>query len=223
MSPAKRITKKQMKEDRLVSSVFKTSEYIQKNPKPFIIVGTAAAVIFIAVILFLWNIDKKNTQAAGYLARAQISYDRGFGDDAVIDLQTVVDNYSNTSAAASACYKLANVFFDNGNYEEALKYFIVMIDNYPDDKMKLAASAAGAAACHEQLGDRQEAGRYYRMAAELYPDKLWAPENLINAGRNYMAAGDLESARMVFNEIIDSYKESRELNSAKRFISEIEI
>ena len=100
MSPAKRITKKQMKEDRLVSSVFKTSEYIQKNPKPFIIVGTAAAVIFIAVILFLWNIDKKNTQAAGYLARAQISYDRGFGDDAVIDLQTVVDNYSNTSAAA---------------------------------------------------------------------------------------------------------------------------
>ena len=53
MSPAKRITKKQMKEDRLVSSVFKTSEYIQKNPKPFIIVGTAAAVIFIAGIILI--------------------------------------------------------------------------------------------------------------------------------------------------------------------------
>ncbi|UCE65517.1 MAG: tetratricopeptide repeat protein [Candidatus Zixiibacteriota bacterium] len=223
MSPAKRITKKQMKEDRLVSSVFKTSEFIQKNPKPFIIGGTAAAVIFIAVILFLWNIDKKNTQAAGYLARAQISYDRGFGDDALIDLKSVVDNYSNTSAAALACFKLADIYFENGNYEEALRYFIIMIDNYPDDKMKLASSAAGAAACHEQKGDPLEAGRYYKMAADLYPDRLWAPQNLLNAGRNYIAAGDLESARMVFNEIIDSYKESREINNAKRFLSEIEI
>ena len=37
MSPAKRITKKQIKEDKLVTTAFKASEYIQKNPTPFII------------------------------------------------------------------------------------------------------------------------------------------------------------------------------------------
>ncbi|UCC79517.1 MAG: tetratricopeptide repeat protein [Candidatus Zixiibacteriota bacterium] len=223
MSPAKRITKKQMKEDKLVSSVFKTSEYIQKNPKPFFLGGAAVAVIFIAVVLVLWNIDKKNTQSAGYLVRAQISYDRGMTDDAVIDLQTVVDSYSNTSAAASACLILANIYFENGNYEEARKYFAIMIEKYPEDKMKLASAAAGAAACYEQKGDRLEAGRYYKMAADFYPDKMWAPQNLLNAGRNYMAAGDLESAKTAFNKITSDYKDSRELNTAKRFLSEIEI
>jgi TolA-binding protein len=223
MSPDKRITKKQMKEDKLVTSIFKTSEYIQKNPKPFVIGCGAVAAIFIAILLVLWNIDKKNTEAQSYLARALISYDRGMGDDAIIDLQTVVNDYSNTPVAASACFKLANIFFDNGNYEEAVNYFIIMIDNYPDDKMMLASCGAGAGACYEQMGDRQEAGRYYEMAAGFYPDKMWAPQNLLNAGRNFKAAGDLESARAAFNEIVNNYTDSKELNTAKRLLSEIEI
>jgi len=223
MSPAKRITKKQMKEDRLVSSVFKTSEYIQKNPKPFIIGGTAVAVIFIAILLYMWNIDKKNTEAAGYLARAQISYDKGLFDDAVIDLRTIIDNYSSTFSAAAAYFNLANIYFDNGNYEEALPNFVGLIENHPEDKMKVASSAAGAAACYEQLGDRQEAGRYYKMAADLYPDKMWAPVYLLEAGRNYTAAGDLVSARLAYNQLINNYEDSRELNTAKRFLAEIEL
>jgi TolA-binding protein len=222
MSPGKKITKKQMKEDKLVSTVFKTSEYIQKNPKPFYIGGTAVAVVFIAVILYMWNIDKKNTEAAGYLARAQISYDSGLANNAVIDLKTVVDNYSSTDAAAAACFNLSNIYFDNKNYQEALPYFIRMIEDFPGDNMKTAAAAAGAAACHEQLGDRQEAGRYYQMAAEHYPDDMWAPGYLLSAGRNYEAAGDLESAKQVYNVIIENYDRSRELNTAKRSLAEIE-
>jgi tetratricopeptide (TPR) repeat protein len=222
MSPGKKITKKQMKEDKLVSTVFKTSEYIQKNPKPFYIGGSVVAIVFIAVVLYMWNIDKKNNEAAAYLARAQISYDSGLTNDAVIDLKTVVDNYSSTEAAAAACFNLSNIYFDNKNYQEALPYFIRMIEDFPGDKMKVAAAAAGAAACHEQMGNRQEAGRYYQIAAELYPDDMWAPGYLLSAGRNYEAAGDLESAKRVYNVIIENYDRSRELNTAKRSLAEIE-
>jgi len=222
MNTGKRITKKQMKEDKLVSSVFKTSEYVQKNPKPFIIGGSAIAIIFIAITLVMWNTDKKNSEAAGYLARAQISYDRGLTNDAIIDLKSVVDNYAGTEYAAPACFNLANIFFENKNYEEALPYFVKMVENYPTDKMKAAGAAAGAAACHEQLGNRQEAGRFYKMAAELFPDEMWAPDYLMNAGRNFAAAGDLESAKLAFNKIITNYKQSRELNNAKRSLAEIE-
>jgi TolA-binding protein len=222
MSPGKKITKKQMKEDKLVSTVFKTSEYIQKNPKPFYIGGSVVAIVFITVILYMWNIDKKNTEAAGYLARARISYDSGLLNDAIGYLTSVVDDYPTAESAADACFMLANVYFDNQNYQEALPYFIKMIEKYPSDKLKVGSSAAGAASCYEQMGDRQEAGRYYMMAAELYPDKLWAPGFLLNAGRNYRAAGDLESARRAYNDIIENYQNSRELNTAKRSLAEIE-
>ena len=223
MSPAKRITKKQMKEDRLVSSVFKTSEYIQKNPKPFIIGGTGAAAVIIAVLLTFWNSDKTNREATAHLVRAQLSYDQGLTNDAITEFQLVVDDYSGTSMAATACFKLAGIFFDNRNYEEAERYYKIMIDKYTDDKMKLASSAAGAAACQEQLGNRAEAGRYYKMAADFNSDVLWAPGYLLNAGRNYAAAGDLESAKSAYEAIIDNYKNSREVNTAKRSLAEINI
>jgi TolA-binding protein len=223
MSPAKRITKKQMKEDRLVTSFFKTSEYIQKNPKPFIIGGTVVAVILVAIFLTLWNTDKENREAIAHLARAQISFDQGLSDDAVVELETVVNDYSGTDSAPSACFKLANIYFQNKNYEKALQYFKIMIEQYPDDKMKLAASAAGAGACYEEMGNRAEAGRYYRMAADLYPENMWAPGYLLEAGRNYGAAGDIESARKAYNMIIEDYKDSREVNSAKSSLSELNI
>lgn len=222
MSPGKKITKKQMKEDKLVKTVFKTGEYIQKNPKPFYIGGSAVAIVFIAVILYMWNVDKKNTQAAGYVARAAISFDSGQTNQAITDLKTVIDDYSSTKSAGDACFTLANIYFENKNYQEALPYFLKMIENYPVDKMKVAAAAAGAGACNEQMGKRQEAGRYFRMAADQYPDKMWAPGYLLEAGRNYRAAGDLEAAKQAYNYIIDNYQTSREFNTAKRSLAEIE-
>ena len=221
MSPGKRITKKQMKEDKLVTSAFKTSEYIQKNPKPFIIGGAAVSIVFIAVILFMWNADKKNLEAERYLVRAQIANDSGLLNDAIIDLKTVIDNYSNTQSAGQACFLLANIFFENKNYEEALRYFKKMVSDYPQDNMKAGGSAAGAAACHEELGDRGEAGRYYQMAANINPVEMWAPGYLLEAGRNFTVAGDLELARSAYNEIINSFNNSREINAAKRSLAEI--
>ncbi len=221
MSPGKRITKKQMKEDKLVTSAFKTSEYIQKNPKLFIIGGAVAAIVFIAVILFMWNIDNKNSEAERYLVRAQIANDSRMLNDAIIDLKTIIDNYSDSRAAGQACYLLANIFFENKNYEEAIIYFKKMVSDYPQDKMKAAGSAAGAAACYEELGDRGEAGRYYQMAAEINPVEMWAPEYLLEAGRNFTAADSLELARSAYNEIINSFNTSREINTAKRALAEI--
>jgi TolA-binding protein len=221
MSPAKRITKKQMKEDRLVTTAFKASEYLQKNPKPFLIGGSAAAIIFIAILLFFWNIDKKNDEAEGYLSRAQLANDRGLTNEAIADLKKVVDEFSSSRSASSACFTLSNILFDNRNYEEALQYFVLTVEKYASDKMKAASAAAGAGACHEQLGNRQEAGRYFKMAAALYPEEMWAPEYLLRAGWNFAAAGDDESARQAFNEIISKYAKSKELNTARRSLAEI--
>ena len=222
MSPAPRITKKQMKEDRLVSTAFKASEYVQKNPKPFIYGGVAAAIVFIAILLFYWNADKKNDTAALYLARAQVANDRGLTNEAISDLKSVVNDYPSSKSAATSCFILSNILFDNKNYEEALQYFTIMVQKYPGDQMKAAAAAAGAGACNEQLGDRQEAGKYFKMAADLYPEEMWAPNYLLRAGVNYTAAGDTASAREAYNELITQYAKSRDINTAKTSLAEIE-
>ena len=221
MSPARRITKKQIKEDKLVTTAFKASEYIQKNPTRFVISGVAVVVIFVAIVLMMWSADRKENEAAALLARAHLAFDSGQVEDAVADLKNLSDNYSGTDPAAQATFILANRSFQQKNYVEAKSYYDRVIAGYDKDKMVLASAVAGAAACMEIDGNRLEAARLYMEAARIFPDELWAPHYLLRAGMNFVAGGDTSSARMAYSEVDSSYGGSMQANKARRSLAEI--
>jgi TolA-binding protein len=221
MSADRRITKKQMKEDRLVTTAFKASEYIQKNRTPFIIGGVAVGIIFIVVVLMLWNADKKKNEAQALMARAQLGFDTGQVETAVDDLITLAENYSGTDYAARACFTLASYYYNQKDYGNALNYYNKIISLYDKDKLMLASAFAGAAACHEIQGDNSEAGRLYSQAADINPDKLWAPDYLLKAGLNFLVAGDTAHARSAYARIDSSYGNTMQANKARKLMAEV--
>ncbi len=221
MNPGKKITKKQIKEDKLVTSAFKVSEYIQKNPTSFVIGGSAALVIFAVIVLFFWNSGKKNSEADVLFGRAHLSVEMGQIDGAISDLLTIVNSYANTPVAPMACYTLANMYFETKDYDNASTYFKLIVSRYNIDKMILAGAAAGAAACGKIKGDYQEAGSLYRQAADLYPDEMWSPNYLLQAGKNYTAAADTASAISAYEALTANYSRTVEANSAKRTLAEL--
>ena len=221
MSPAKRITKKQIKEDKLVTTAFKASEYIQKNPTPFVMAGVAVVVIFIAIVLMMWSADRKKNEAATLLTRAHLAFDTGQVDAAIGDLRVLAENYSGTRPGARATLLLANYYFQEKNYTEALDYYSKIIAGYDKDKMMLSSAIAGAAACKEIDGDRLEAGRLYLEAARVFPDELWAPDYLLRAGVSFLVVGDTASAKIAYSEIDSSYGNSMQASNARRSLAEI--
>lgn len=221
MSAAKRISKKQIKEDKLVTTVFKASEYIQKNPTPFVISGVAVAAIFIAIVLMMWSADRKRTEAANLLARAHLAFDSGQVDAAISDLNELAESYSGTKPGVQGTFILANYNFQQKNYTEALGYYNKIIAGYDKDKMLLSSAVAGAAACMEIDGDRLQAAKLYMEAAIIFPDELWAPDYLFRAGANFAAAGDTASAVIAYSEIDSSYGGSLQANRARRSLAEI--
>ncbi len=221
MSPARRITKKQIKEDKLVTTAFKASEYIQKNRTPFVIGGVGVAVVFIAIVLMMWSADRKKNEATTLLARAHLAFDTGQVDAGIGDLRALAENYSGTRPAARGTLLLANYYFQEKNYTEALDYYNKIIAGYDKDRMMLSNAIAGAAACKEIDGDRLEAGRLYQEAARIFPDELWAPDNLLRAGVSFVAAGDTASARIAYSEIDSSYGNSMQAKEARRSLAEI--
>lgn len=221
MSPVKRITKKQIKEDKLVTTAFKASEYIQKNPTPFVISGVAVAVIFIAVVLMMWSADRKKNEAAALLSRAYLAFDSGQVEDAIANLINLGDNYSGTEPAAHATFILANRSFQEKDYAKARSYYDKVIAGYDKDKMVLSSAVAGAAACREIEGDKLEAARLYMEAARIFPGKLWAPDYLLRAGINFAAAGDTTSAKIAYGEVDSSYGSSMQAGKARRSLAEI--
>jgi len=221
MKPEKRITRHQMKEDKLVSTTFKATEYVQKNQMPFIIGIIAIAVIFAAVMFFRWSGDRKRAESSALLSRAEMSGAMGNMDQYNATMQMIANDYAGTTAAKIASLRLANDYFTQKQYDNALKYFTLLLDKYSDDKMVAASAAAGKGACYEMKGDFAQAAKAYQQAADYKSGDFWTPGYLLKAGQNFAKAGDKKSAEAALSEIDKKYPTSSENSLAKRSLAEI--
>jgi len=220
---ADRISKKQMKEDKLVSTAFRFSEYIQNNKRAFIIGGSAVVAIFL-IFLFMDSYTKKqNDNAKDLFARGNLSMDMGAGDEAVADFKTIVEDYSGTAPAAQACFLLSNVLYEQKKYDEAMTYFEVVLSKYSDDKVMSSNAAGGLGSCYKIKGEFAKAAEYYKKAADYSEDPIFTPGFLLQAGDNYVVGGDVESAKACYQQIIDEYTSSQEIQTAKRSLAALEI
>jgi outer membrane protein assembly factor BamD (BamD/ComL family) len=221
MTTSKRFSKKQIKEDRLVTTAFKTSEYVQKNPTPFVAGGIALAVIIAAILLFIWNANRKQTEASDLLIRARLSMEAGQPEMAIPDLESLVRDYSGTDATGKGALLLASHYYVNQEYDKALQYFETIVSDYREDNIRLANAASGAATCHEFTGNFQEAARYHRISAEAFPDGIWAPEQMKKAMLDYLGAGDTSAAVVVAKDLDSLYQNTKEGLAAKRLLAEL--
>jgi predicted negative regulator of RcsB-dependent stress response len=221
MSAEKRITKRLMKEDRLVSTTFKATEYIQKNQTPFIIGAIALVVIIGAVTLIRYSANRKANESTAVLFQAEMMAAAGQMDQYAANLALLSDNYGGTTAGKIATLRLANLYFDQKDYDKAAIYYTRMMDKYTDDKMVAATGAAGKAACLEAKGNYLQAAKFYEKAASYKSGELWTPVYLLRAGQNYANAGDKKSAEAAYDRIEKQYANSSETNTAKRYRAEL--
>ncbi len=221
MAVDRRLSKKQMKEDKLVTTAFKASEYIQKNPNTFVIGGVVLAVIFAGILLFVWNADKVESDSIALLARGRLSVEIGQTESGIADLENLLAEFGGTRAAGTGATVLGNYYYRIGNYEEALKYFRIIIDEYGEQNMILADAASGAAACLIRNGEFAEAARLYEVSADAYKEWIWAPAQLKRAVYSYLHAGDTTSAVSVIGLLDSLYETSTESMAAQRILSEI--
>ena len=221
MTSGKRFTKKAIREDKLVTSAFRTSEYIQKNPTSFVIGGVSLAVILAAILFFRWNANKTETEATTLLARGRLALEAGQPETGLADLENLVNDYSGSEQARMGAMLLANNYYRNADYEKSLQYFEMAARDRGGDPMRLAAAESGAAICHEMVGNRAEAAKYFKMAADDFPDRNWAPDYMKQAINNYLAVGDTATAIKVIDELFAKYETSTAAQAAKRTLAEI--
>ena len=126
----KRITKRELKEDKLVTYTFKLNSYLRENAKriSYIVLGSAALILIITYVSY--STKKTEREAMSEVGIAQIFYQRGDINGAKIRFEKVSDEYEGTKSAGLAAYFAADIKFRLGEFEEAKKYF----QSYLDDK-----------------------------------------------------------------------------------------
>jgi len=228
LKPQKKISKREIKEDKLVTRYFKVRGWIDNNTKILSYVGIG--IVGIVVIGFLWSKSRSdsNDKATTMLAKVISYYDEGRYEIAINGvpqegtqgLQAIVNEHGNTQAGEIAKFYLANSFFALKQYDKALPMYD---DISIADKMTTASAYAGMAACYEVKGDFSHAASYFEKAASKNMTVMQAPENLQRSAANYAAAGKKDKAIEILQTLKKEFPSSSYAREADLFIAEYSI
>ncbi len=220
----KKITKKQIKEDKLVTTYYKSVEYFNRYKQQILIGVGAVAVILFGIFWYVNNVKEKNTEATVAIAKVMPLYNSGSYQEAiegkpgtdVMGFKKIVEEYGGTEQGNYAKIYLANSYYYLGKYDEALKYY----EDYSGGNEIFQATAyAGIAACYEAMGKHEDAAEYFEKAANVSEFNAHNPEYLLNAGINYLEAENKEKAKELFEQIKKKYKKALIVREAERYLS----
>jgi tetratricopeptide (TPR) repeat protein len=228
LKPQKKISKREIKEDKLITKYFETRKWIEENTKILSYVGIGLAGL--VLVGFLWTKSRadSNEKATAMLAKVSQYYDEGRYDLAINGvpqegtqgLQAIVDELGSTHAGEIAKLYLANSYYALKNYDKALSTY----DNISiSDKMITASAYAGMAACYEAKSDFNQAASYFEKAASKNMTEVQAPENLQRSAINYAAAGKKEKAVELLQKLKKEFPTSSYARDVDLYIAEFSV
>ena len=96
----------------------------------------ALLVFLVTFQAFSLNDEPQPTKSDTALSNAMMYFERGDFDNAVLQLETVVDNFTGTKAAHQAKFYLGRTAFINGNNDKALVYLSESVSKMRYDNLK---------------------------------------------------------------------------------------
>jgi tetratricopeptide (TPR) repeat protein len=230
LSPKKKLSKKEIKQDGLLNAYAQTSNFYYENKKLVSYILTAVVAVVVVSLVFINNRRANNEKAAAEFGKVFSLYDQGASNTlqykAAIDgqpergimgLKAIVDNYGGTEAGNLARFYLASAYYALGQYDEALKNF----NDYSGSNALLSASAlSGMGGCYEAKGENAKAASYYEKAFNTSTKSMNAPEYLNSAARCYGLSGEKEKAVTLFKRLKKDYPTSTYAREVDRYISQ---
>jgi len=224
LAKRKKISKKEMKEDKLVTYYYKAVELFKEYQSKIFIGFGILVVIVAAVVLIRQNNDKNNLKATTLLSKVIPLYEANQYKEAIegkkleniAGLKKIADEYGSTNSGEMAKLYLANSYFYLGEFDNALKYYK---DFSGDGDEFVAAGYAGIAACVETKKEFKDAADYYKKAASVSKNNSLNGEYLLKAGINYMAASQMNDAKEAFQKVKEDYKTSLAVSEADRYLT----
>jgi len=225
LKPQKKVSKKEIKEYKLVTSYFETRKWIEQNKR---IVGYIIATPLIIALLGFWWYQKSkdwNDQATTMLAKIIHYYDEGRYDMAINGvpqegtqgLQAIVEEYGSTKTGQIAKLYLANAYYSTKNYDKALEYYDAISVS---DQLVTSTAYAGMASCYEIKGELEKAAAYFEKAAAKNMTIGHAPENLQKSAMNYAAIGKKDKAVELLKTLKKEFPTSIIARDVDRFIAQ---
>lgn len=215
MAKKRRLTKKELKEDKFAEATVRTVDYAGTH-LPYVIGGIIlVVVVVIGVLGFMRSAAQTRMKAEEALSLANLSYMQGNFEDALAQYGDILLRYAKTPQGKRAFYYRGSTQALLGNYAAAIEDFRAFMQSSRKDGILGPAAQRGIGVCWENQGLDREAARSYEEVADSYPTSLIAAASLLDAGRSYRRGGLGDEARRVYERIMDEYPDTDESREAE--------
>ena len=222
LKPRRRLTKKEVKQDKFVTTVLKLWALTRKRYRE--IGAGVLGVLALIAILNMWagHQRRREAQAWELLAEAQAAWVQGDTSGASGTYEEVMERFWGTKAAARACLALGDIALSKGLYDEAEEAYRRCLRKYGKDDVLAFAATSGIGVCLEDRGRHKEAADLYREFARRHPESPLSPEVLWKAAWCLEQAGKLEEAKEVLRGLLAKYPDAPNRYKVRRRLKTLE-
>ena len=227
LTKKKKLSRKEIKEDKLISAYYKAYGYFEENRSRVLTFSGILIAIAALIYFYISNRIEDNRIAGTELSRVMQSYDQGAFLEAiegkegtnVVGLKKIVEDYGSTENGEYAKIYLANSYNFLDRDDEALKYYE---DYSGSNKIFEATALAGQAGIYETKKDYQKAADLYLKASRVSDNNVLNPDYLLKAGINFMQAGNNDEAKNLFEKIKQDYNTSTAFKEVDRYLAQVQ-
>lgn len=211
--------------DAIAKSLGRGEGFLKENAK--LVAGIIGALILVIGGILFYQIHKanQNETAQGEMFQAVYYYEQDSldlalnGDGVNAGFLQIIDEYGGTDAANLSNFYTGSIYISQGDYQKAIDHLKKFsADDY--FVQPTAYSLIGDA--NLELGDLDEAIKYYKRAADYKENKYFTPIYLNKLAIAYEEAGQIPAAIDTYGRIEDEYFESYEFTAARKHKARLE-
>ncbi len=226
MTKHKKHTKGEKNIEAVEGALSKTEQFIENNQN--LIFWIVGAIVIIAAGYIGYTrffIEPREQSAKSEIFMAENYFEKDslelalYGDGIHLGFVDIIEDYSMTKTANLARYYAGISYFKLGEYNEAIEY---LKDYRARDQILGAMSYGVIGDAYLELGDEDNALRYYTRAYRHEPNALTTPVFLFKAAQLNEYIGKYNEAIRLYKRIRDEYEGSEEARNIERYIARAE-
>jgi len=208
------------------NALSRTEHYIEQNQKSLTIIVLAIIVIvggYLGYQRFVVSPNEKEAQSQMWMAEQYFARDSFnlalHGDGNYLGFLDIVDEYGITKSANLANYYIGISYLHLEEFEKAIEY----LKAFESDDNMVAPIAYGAIGdANMELGNTDEALRFYDKAVEKSENEFTTPVYLMKVGFVHELNEDFYKALEAYQIIKKEFPESAEGRQIDKYIARVE-
>ena len=211
-----KMTKRQMKEDSLVTAAFHATEIWERHGTK-ILIGLGAVVVVGLLAFFMSQARTRAEQkASGDLLRASLAVSQGDYATAAPMLREIIDNAQGTDAARTAMLYLGDSFLAQKRASEAVEWYQKYLGRAGGDRERQWIGHLALATAYEDQGKFAEAAAAYGEAHRRAGSDNERGRAKLAQARCFLRSGQNEKALEAYREILTLPQAGQPITDAAR-------